>query len=195
MNTPTHFLINVAIKKWRDRRGLPLAARSFLLGSVLPDVPLLLLTAGYFLYRYFYPIDEFIFGPTYDALYFENPVWLAGHNLFHAPLMLLMLVLLGGWLRGNRPVWGARLLWFAAGCGVHSVVDILTHHDDGPLLFFPLDWSIRFISPVSYWDPAHYGNVVAPLELGLNVAVLLWVGVAWVRRRRRQRSPLPPGEG
>ncbi|MEO0497657.1 MAG: hypothetical protein AAF141_09845, partial [Pseudomonadota bacterium] len=36
------------------------------------------------------------------------------------------------------------------------------------------DW--RFRSPVSYWDPAHYGNIWAPIEgaLGLVLAIILF---------------------
>ncbi len=43
-------------------------------------------------------------------------------------------------------------------CLLHSMIDVATHFDDGPVLFWPLDWSTRFASPVSYWDDDHYGR-------------------------------------
>ena len=52
---------------------------------------------------------------------------------------------------------------------LHAVCDLLLHHDDAHLHFFLLsDW--RFRSPVSYWDPNHFGEIVASLE-GLVVMV------------------------
>ncbi len=54
---------------------------------------------------------------------------------------------------------------------LHVPADLLLHHDDGHRHLFPAsDW--RFMSPVSYWDPRHYGDIVAPLE-ALAVAVAL----------------------
>ncbi|MCB0197154.1 MAG: hypothetical protein KDJ65_34725 [Anaerolineae bacterium] len=44
----------------RSKRGLEVHALDFLLGSVLPDLPLILLTVGYMLYRRYFPIDEHI---------------------------------------------------------------------------------------------------------------------------------------
>lgn len=156
-----------------------------MLGSFLPDMPLYILTFGYMGYRrWVAPIDEFIFGPSYDALYFTNPWWIVSHNLFHAPLVILAMGLAGWWGQRTEKRWGAWLFWLALGCGFHSVVDILTHHNDGPLLLFPFNWTLRFISPVSYWDSAHYGNIFAPLEGLLDLAILVWMGMNWRRKRR-----------
>jgi hypothetical protein len=99
----------------------------------------------------------------------------------------------GYWLRHRG--WGNRLLWFAVGAGLHTVVDILTHHDDGPLLLFPFEWSYRFASPVSYWDPNHYGDIFAPLEMIFSGALLLYLLVTWWQwrskrvARRRELEP------
>ena len=49
-------------------------------------------------------------------------------------------------------------------CLLHSFVDIVTHHDDGPVLFWPLNWHFRFPSPISYWDNAHFGRQVGIFE-------------------------------
>ena len=58
----------------------------------------------------------------------------------------------------------ARLwLLFFLSMGVHILADFPLHHDDAHRHFSPLsDW--RFESPVSYWDPAHYGVLMSSLE-------------------------------
>lgn len=184
--------MTLAIKQVRTNRGQEVHGWGAVLGSILPDMPLILLTVGYILYRRSNPIDEHIFGPTYDNLYFTHPVWVIGHSLFHAPLMITAVGLLGYWGKTTGRWWGLFLFWFALGCGLHSIVDILTHHDDGPLLLFPFNWQIRFSSPVSYWDRAHYGNIFSPLESAFQVIILGWLVVDWGYRRffkRREDAP------
>jgi len=47
---------------------------------------------------------------------------------------------------------------------LHIAGDLPLHNDDAHRHFFPFsNW--RFISPVSYWDPKHYGTIVAPIEI------------------------------
>jgi membrane-bound metal-dependent hydrolase YbcI (DUF457 family) len=193
VNTPSHFLITLAIKKRREQQGKPVHGAAFLLGSVLPDVSLILLTIGYILYRrWFAPIDEFIFGPSYDLLYFTNPWWIVGHNLLHAPFNILAMGALGWWGMHTGRRWGSWLFWFALGCGLHSLIDIFTHYDDGPLLLFPFNWQLRFNSPVSYWDSNHYGNIFGPLEMLLNLAIITWLLLLWWRQRQpRHFTPTP----
>ena len=59
---------------------------------------------------------------------------------------------------------------------LHVPEDLFLHHDDGHRHFYPLSqW--RYSSPVSYWDPNHYGKIVAPLEA---LAVVLEIGRAHV---------------
>ncbi len=64
---------------------------------------------------------------------------------------------------------------FAGSALLHSVIDFLVHREDAHMQFWPLtEW--RFVSPVSYWDPAHYGNWFSLFEaaLGLVMAVMLF---------------------
>ena len=51
---------------------------------------------------------------------------------------------------------------------LHCLTDLLVHREDAHAHFFPVS-SWRFISPVSCWDPRHYGWVVGPLEVLLIV--------------------------
>ena len=47
---------------------------------------------------------------------------------------------------------------------LHSLLDLPVHNDDAHRHFFPLS-NYRFISPISYWDPNHYGGIVSVVEL------------------------------
>ena len=52
----------------------------------------------------------------------------------------------------------------------HSLLDLPVHNDDAHRHFFPFS-NYRFISPFSYWDPNHYGRIVAFVEMALVLAV------------------------
>jgi membrane-bound metal-dependent hydrolase YbcI (DUF457 family) len=192
MQTYSHFLITAVLGERLRKREIPVATKALLAGSILPDIPLALLTAGYAVYRRWINPDlmnEFIFGPTYDRLYFSDPLWVSGHSLMHAPLLILLYAGIGYWLwrrGGRRERWGTAVLWFAAGCGLHSLIDILTHVHDGPLLLFPFNRQIRFPAPVSYWDPQHGGRIFGPLEHLLDLGLLSYLLIAWWGRRRRE---------
>lgn len=193
MITTTHIVTNALIA-WGGRpRGLlgtSATRRAFVAGGLAPDLGLALMSAGAFA---FYPLIRGqtlpqTFALVYDELFYTSPVWIVAHNLLHAPLVLAALYLLG---RRTRWRWSSPLSAFAAGCGLHTFMDIAVHHDDGPLLLFPLQWSLRFSSPLSYWDPAHYGDVIGPIDLFITVvggAVLLIGGLR--ARDKRRRAPL-----
>jgi len=219
MNTPSHFLMTAALRKalpW-----LTMSRSAVLLGSMAPDIPLYLLSFGGLFYFYSVEglSLEASARHIYGTLYFEDRGWIACHNLLHSPLSLALGFVGVCWVRGwnFRPPsltppqndhvstagpsmgtpFGASpladwLYWFLLACGLHSFVDVLTHYDDGPLLFWPLNWSLRFASPVSYWDPAHYGSVFAPFELALVIGLTGYLMLPWLRgwivNRGRARS-------
>lgn len=54
----------------------------------------------------------------------------------------------------------------------HSLGDLPVHHDDAHRHFFPFS-DYRLISPISYWDPQHYGRIVAGVEV-----LAVWVATA-----------------
>ena len=81
-------------------------------------------------------------------------------NIFNA-LPLIGLGAFFAW-RARASTW----LAFFASMAVHCVTDLLVHREDAHAHFFPLS-SWRFASPVSYWDPLHYGAAVGLVELVL----------------------------
>lgn len=109
---------------------------------------------------------------AFDNLYFNNSWWIASHNVLHSPTALTIYAIVL-WRYLNRPnTRGHWWLWFVFGCMVHSAIDILTHYNDGPVLFWPIDWHTRFYSPISYWDKAHYASQFVYFEVGLNLVLL-----------------------
>jgi hypothetical protein len=196
VNTPSHLIINAALRKCAvGHSALSIPRSAFLLGAVLPDIPLWLLWMGaYAYYRYgLGDLSVTLMDSRFDRLYFTDPFWLAAHNLLHAPMLqLTALALL--WRRRAWPStcggWG---FWFAAGCLVHTALDIPVHVDDGPLLFFPFEWSMRFHSPLSYWDSRHFGREFTIFELLLDVGLLIYLfGPGLWSRLLRRRSAAPP---
>ncbi len=186
MQTYSHGLIAGVAGKALARRGRQVDVRALVLGALLPDVPLWLLSLG-FLVRYVWldPVPPGQRMALYDRLYFTDPLWIVGHNLLHAPLLVSLYAVLGLWGRRRGWAWADRLWWVALGAMSHSMVDIFTHHDDGPLLLFPFDWQLRFQSPISYWDPRYYGRVVSALEHLMDLGALLYLLLPWWRSRHR----------
>lgn len=147
-----------------------------LLGSFMPDIPLFVLSfLGYFYYHHWmgWSING-TFSHIYGELYFFSPLWMAGHNLLHSPLILTSVLLVLVYLN-KRTYFNQWLFWFFSACFLHSLVDIFTHVDDGPLLLFPLNWTTRFSSPISYWDTRFYGGEFMMFEAVLDLVLLLYL--------------------
>ncbi len=188
MRTYSHLLMTAAANRVLGKRiGLPVREAALLLGSFVPDIPLGVLTIVYLVANRLNP--AWMLDQQFDKLYFTDPVWIIGHNLLHSPVMILFMLGIGYFFGLNQHrSWGIWLFWFAVGCGFHSAVDILTHHSDGPLLFFPFDWQTRFQSPISYWDRNYGGQVFTLLEYLLDLGLLAYLFVCWVRDRHERRS-------
>lgn len=205
MQTYTHYVMTALWQRTQQRRAAVHAAaeprrlpppRPFwlMLGSVLPDLPLIGLTIVYII------LDSVTGGRVgadgqrtsyvgylFEYLFFNEPWVKAIHNLFHAPFLVLAYIGLGywAWLRGRK--WGGALFWLGSACALHTAIDIPLHYDDGPLVFFPFDWQTRFHSPVSYWDPAHYGSAFAIFEHLLLLGMLISLAWGWWQGRRAKK--------
>lgn len=122
----------------------------------------------------------------FDTLFFNDPFWIATHNLLHAPLVLLSLMAVTWTARTQPATWRHGVFWFAVGCFIHTAIDIATHVDDGPLLLFPFEWTLRFYAPISYWDPRYFGREFTMFEIGLNLVLLAYLLIPVVRRKWRR---------
>ena len=159
MNTPAHMIFGAALFGRADRRWTTAAAVA---GGVLPDLSLYVLAGGSIFVMGIPP--ETVFGQMYFS-----PGWQAVFAVDHSiPLWSLVLVL--ALLLRTAP--GTA---FAASGLLHTAIDFCVHHDDARRQLWPLSDYV-FASPVSYWDPAHYGLIVAPLEVAacLAFSVILW---------------------
>jgi len=176
-------IITAAVRKRFVARAIPAAA--VLWGSVAPDLPLTVMSilgASYFHFIVGMPVNDALNLIFYD-LFFHDPLWIAAHNTLQAPLILGMsLLLLWRYQCDETTPLRRWLFWFVAACTLHSVIDIFTHNDDGPLLLFPVNWQHRFESPVSYWDTEHYGGIFTIFESILNLALLSYLLLPRARR-------------
>jgi LexA-binding, inner membrane-associated putative hydrolase len=185
MRTPSHLLITAVLAKhYRGRAKIN--QTTLLLGAIVPDLPLFILSGTIALYLLFSegrPITS-IHSFMFDELYFNNPWWITAHNVFHAPLILLTGLTLTYRARAARGT-GFWLFWFFAGCLFHRALDIPTHASDGPLLLFPFNWQWRFHSPVSYWEQTHFGQIFTVFEYALDGLLLGYLGVSRLKRKNR----------
>ncbi|MFQ5667672.1 MAG: metal-dependent hydrolase [Candidatus Binatia bacterium] len=182
MNTPSHLILTAATRKalWRVR----IVNSAVLLGAVAPDLPLIVLSVGGMLY-YRGVLGwnrQATLAHLFTNLYFHDPFWICAHSLLHAPLILVGGLVATGMLKRRAPAAAEWWQWFLIACLFHAVVDVFTHHDDGPLLLFPFDWSYRFHSPVSYWDSRHYGLQFTIFELATDTILLMYLALPWARR-------------
>ena len=157
MMTPSHIAASLFVWRresvWRDLIAV-------VAGAVLPDATMFL----------FYGYQKMV-GATeasiWNTLYFLDH-WQYTFDVFNSfPFALILLVL--AWRFNHR--WLQLLLLSAM---LHMIFDLPLHHDDGHRHFLPIsNW--RFESPISYWDPKHFGWVVAPIELLGSIAALIFV--------------------
>lgn len=180
MQTYTHFLVALALSgplgRFLDhpnRKFPPLSCSAFLFGSTLPDLPLIV-TAIVAM-----TIDKInnngnVVNRLFGDWYFHNPWVKAEHNLFHSPITLLTMIGLAYtlWRRAGyqRAAW---VFWALSSALLHSTCDVPVHHDDGPLILFPINWEYRFRSPVSYWDPQYHGHEFAVCEHIMDLFIIL----------------------
>jgi len=160
VNTPAHAVINWLILGRRDR---PELAVPIVAGSVLPDLSMILF---YAYHKALGTQESMIWG-----VHYHQRQWQAFFDVFNSlPIILI----------GLAVAWRLRAMrWCAlfAAMGLHVLLDLPLHNDDAHRHFFPLS-DRRFHSPVSYWDPAHYGDIVSACEI---VAVAVGGVVLWRR--------------
>jgi len=152
------------------------------LGGLLPDLPMLLAVLLLKLAGIPNPI---IFGIIYwqEWLQITNAI---SHNFFLWGGLFLVALWRRERLHATAEAidrWSAVAV-FSASAFIHSAIDFLCHREDAHMSLWPVTrW--KFMSPVSYWDGAHYGHIFAGFEalLGLALAILVFRRFenGWVR--------------
>lgn len=206
MNTWSHAIVGGALNRVIKRRQAanpeapervpPIKSVPFLVGSFLPDLPLILLSIGFIIYdmtqgNFGNPAEnrgESATAYLFDTMFFEDPWVIAAQNAFHSPFLTILYTVIGylAWKRGLK--WGPLLFWLGLGCTLHTLADIPLHVDDGPLLLFPLNWELRYFAPLSYWDERYYAREWSIFEqFVLDIPLLIWLVWPWVQKRRARR--------
>ena len=129
----------------------------------------------------FFVIERFIRGHSGEALWsvrYYDAEWQAVFDIFNS-LPLIAAGALAALALGHR-----RAVWACASMALHAVMDLPLHSGDGHRHFYPLS-DFRFDSPVSYWDPSHYGAYAATGEALAAIAACYVVrgrtGSRWLR--------------
>ncbi len=161
MNSPAHLIFGIAAFGKPDRRAVTAAA---IAGALIPDLSLYLLAGWELMIK---GTDaQIVFG----QMYFSES-WQAVFRIDNSFVIWGLLLVAGIMARSGVLIalCGAALL--------HLALDFPLHNDDARAHFWPLtNW--KFVSPVSYWDPDHYGHIVGPVEIMLVVAASIY---AWRR--------------
>lgn len=156
MNTPAH--IAASIFTWQGEPGWR-GATAVVLGAALPDLPMF----GFYAWQKAIGRTE---QEIWSTIYFD-PSWQLFFDLFNSIPLALAVIAVCLWLR--QPL----IVIVAASAILHMLCDLPLHNDDAHRHFLPLGF--RFQSPISYWDPKHFGMIVAPLELLFAVVASAWV--------------------
>jgi len=194
MQTYSHFLWTLALYRWlspiindptNSALPQPVTLSAVLWGSIWPDLPLITIAVICIIADSIRHTDDNSNDSSwtdqlFSTWYFSNPWVKAAHNLFHSCITLSVMLSLA-YYRSKAPntthnssaTW---CFWALMACCLHTLCDIPVHHDDGPLIFFPLNWDYRFRSPLSYWDPAYHGREFGIFEHGVDACILLLEG-------------------
>ncbi len=166
MNTPAHLIVGAAAF---GRRAQPRITIAAIIGALVPDVSLYVLSA------WFIGVKGVSAQVVFNELYFSD----AWQSIFAIDNSFLLWGALLGVAVGRRS--GVGIAFTGAGL-LHLLTDFLLHHEDARQMFWPLStWVFR--SPVSYWDRRHYGQIFGPIEVAVS---LVLCAVLWRRERDRR---------
>ncbi len=175
MNTPSHFLLHLGIKKYFWNKFF--ISKSFIFWSIAPDIWLYLCVFFYSIYWHYYLWNDMslVFNTMFEQFYFTNTIWIFAYNFLHSLFLLIIFLFISWWIKNyyNQRIW-IICIWFIVWCLLHSLIDISMHHNDGPRIFYPLS-QYTFHSPISYWDPRYYWNIVWKIELLWDLFLLLYL--------------------
>ena len=158
MNTQSHAIINAALLNRKDK---PHLRRYMLLGAVIPDLPMFA----------FFAVEAFIFRHPQQLIWSDRyflPQWQNLFDIFNAVPLVLIVLGIGYRLKSDAVIfccWSMLL---------HCTADFFLHHHDAHRHFFPF-LQFRFISPISYWDTAHYGRIASLVEIVITILASIFL--------------------
>jgi membrane-bound metal-dependent hydrolase YbcI (DUF457 family) len=163
------------------------ATTASMVGAVLPDLPAYVATAYYWNSPDSIPGKDLL-----GAIYLTGPFGRTGvlfHSAVLAGLLLAPYWLLELWKWDRHKI----SLWFLIGWAGHTLVDFLTHSNDARPLFWPIsDW--KWASPISYYNPLHYGREFFLAEHGAILLIILLLLTRRIIRRRGHFSKVTARE-
>ena len=173
MMTQTHMLIGAALFARPDSQsGARWAGPAALAGAVAPDLDVFVMW-----------IAERMAGVSSCVIFrdrfWESP-WVEVQAVSNSAPLWALIALIGFLIKGRS----VALLAFGMSGFLHICGDFLLHADDARMHLQPFtDW--RFYSPVSYWDPRHFGRTVMVVEAvaGVALVAILWRRFAGGRTR------------
>ena len=123
---------------------------------------------------------------VFDEIYVSGPFGFTGIAL-HSAILPLALLLLYFVPKIGRRDHRRIFLWFLIGWFGHAAADFLTHAANARPLFWPLSgWTWN--SPISYYDPLHYGREFFLISHALMLLILVTLIIRRILDSRR-KSP------
>ncbi len=160
MNTQSHVIMGAVL----FGRRVSAKAWAGALGGLIPDLPMILIVI---VLKLSGTPDQTIFGEMYWQNWWQTTNAI-GHNFwFWGGIIILGLFMRDKLSTSVRAFDNWTLLSIFSGSALlHSSIDFLCHREDAHMSFWPVTRS-KFMSPVSYYDPAHYGVWFSLFEAGL----------------------------
>lgn len=161
VNTPSHAILNLALLINMADQPAMLAIAS---GAIAPDMPL------FIFYAWVKGVRRLPEGQIWTEAYYD-PFWQGCIDLCHS-IPLAGIAAWSCWRMG----WIPATLFFVSMI-LHSLGDLPVHNDDAHKHFLPIS-PYRLMSPLSYWDPNHYGRQVAFVEMMLVLGASVYIFAA-----------------
>lgn len=172
MITSSHIIYSWALARKTESTADTNQKRTlaFVLGALFPDTStyIFFLVCGVFL-----GIPQNI---LWDDMYF-NSFWAIPITLAHSFIIWPFLIAFSNYL-------GWKLVkWFSISAFFHAMVDFFVHTQDAYRHFYPFsNWT--FISPISYWNNAEYGQYVSFFDSALVILLLIYLYTRYKNRMR-----------
>ena len=160
MNTQNHILFNIAVAE-KIKPGSLKYIKQIIAGGFMPDALMFV----------FYPIERWVFGHTSEEIWNEryfDSTWQMLIDIFNSVPLILLLFTYTYYkkARGWAYFFGSMLF--------HAALDLPVHNDDAHRHFWPIT-NYRYESPVSYWDPDHFGFYASIAEIILATVACIYI--------------------